>query len=690
MNRRICVVTLALAFALTGATGTARAAENAATGILVPKAMSAPALDGTLSDPAWRSAARVALDFDNTTRGKAADTTTAYLLVDATYLYVAFDATQTNAPIVADQNTNGVGKDTDDEVAVTLWPGGTDGFNYTFVSTARGTRYQSSTENSNYEPQWESHGTITAGRYIVTMRIPLSAMHGGTPSKWLVNLGRLVAKTGSLYMWSGGSTVSGLNDFTYAKPLRGLSATKAFRPKARFGIYGLTSLAASSAGGSTSRTGVDLSIPIDATTSFIATVHPDFSNVENDQQSISPTAFRRYYSETRPFFTQGGGTYNVMECDACPNEMSLYTPAIPTPRSGYAIEGKEGPLTFAGFDAIGDGRNDAAQAATFRNEPHTLFVSAQRVSVDLPGVHDDTDQYAWKWGDLKHTFVYGNYGIESGSSVTDPSKATFAEVGAGYYGPHTFTGGGIRRVGAQYAPLDGFFSFSDIAGYGIFSSHNWIPNGGLAKNISVSMFTDRYHGAQGLNVSDASINFDMVTRTLWEFATSTSSSYAVIDGTMTPLTQNESAITFNSGTATPSTFAHSTGRYGGGRLEGNRRQTTIALGRRASLSLTANDERQYFFNGAPANIQWFDRISVAYQLGQNSSFALGLRRIIGNPPTPDGGGSCIGTCTNLSFAYHRLFGPQELYIAYGDPSQLTTTPQFIIKLIRYVGAEKGT
>lgn len=677
-----------LLFLLVGVPVAARA-ELQVSGIDVPRVATAPPVDGTLDGPVWQRAAKVALTYDGHTFAAASEPTEAYLLTDGTSLFVGFDATQRRTPIVANQLTNGVGQDSDDEVAVALWPAGANGFSYAFIATPRGTRYQTSSENSTYEPHWDARGTLSTDRYVVTMRIPFAALHGASSGAWMIQIGRYEPTTGSLFLYSGGPNVGGLTDYNYAKPLRGLGTIARARPKARFGFYGLGAVAAPSAGGSTTRAGLDLSLPVTATTSIFATVHPDFSNVENDQQSISPTAFRRYYSETRPFFTQGAGTYNYMECDACPNEQSLYTPAIPTPRTGYAIEGKQGPLTFAGFDAVGDRRDDTAQAAVFRNAPRTLFVSAQRVSVDLPGLKDDTLQYAAKWSDLKHLFVYGNYGTESGTAVTDPGAAKFAEVGGGVYGPHAFTGGGLRRVGAQYAPLDGFFSFSDIAGYGIFSNHDWVPNGGAFRSITASVFTDRYHGADGLAVSDATVGLDVVTRRLLEFATTSSSSYARIDGIMTPLTVNETSLTFGSGTATPTTIAHSTGRYGDGRLEGDRRQTTIALGRRTFLSLAANDNRQYFA-GAPANVQWFERVGLAYQASAESSFAIGWRRIVGTPPTPNGGGDCIGTCTNFSFAYHRLYGPEELYVAYGDPGQLSTVPQFLIKLIRYVGAEKGT
>ena len=45
---------------------------------------------------------------------------------------------------------------------------------------------------------------------------------------------------------------------------------------------------------------------------------------------------------------------------------------------------------------------------------------------------------------------------------------------------------------------------------------------------------------------------------------------------------------------------------------------------------------------------------------------------------------------NLSFAYHRRWGQNEIYTAYGDPNLLYTKPALVLKWIRYFGAEKGT
>src|SRR5579862_1512896 len=283
--------------------------------VLAPPATLAP----NFTAAPWTNAAKVTLGYDRQVHASAAESTTAYLFTDGKAMYVGFDATQTRTAIVTNQRTNNVGVDTDDEVKISLWPGGRNGFNYQFIATPAGTRYQYSTENTNYEPSWDAVAGVHHDGYAVVMRIPLNVMRGARPDAWLVQLTRWEPTTGSLYAWSGGENFQGTTDVNYARPLVGMPKIVAMKPKPRAGIYLLGAVNGQSIGGSTSRMGLDLAVPVTAGTSLIATFHPDFSNVETDQQTISPTAFQRYYVETRPFFTQGQGFYNFMECDACPN-----------------------------------------------------------------------------------------------------------------------------------------------------------------------------------------------------------------------------------------------------------------------------------------------------------------------------------------------------------------------------------
>src|SRR5947209_18663383 len=64
-----------------------------------------PKIDGTLDDPAWKTAAHVQLQWDISFQRPANESTDAYLLADKKYLYVAFVVKQTEN-VLATQHTN--------------------------------------------------------------------------------------------------------------------------------------------------------------------------------------------------------------------------------------------------------------------------------------------------------------------------------------------------------------------------------------------------------------------------------------------------------------------------------------------------------------------------------------------------------------------------------------------------------
>ena len=237
-------------------------------------------------------------------------------------------------------------------------------------------------------------------------------------------------------------------------------------------VYALGEAASKSIGGSTSRVGADFSVPITPTASFYATLHPDYSNVELDQQTIAPTVYQRFVSEVRPFFTQAANFYNSFNCDACPNLQTLYTPAIPTPREGFAVEGKQGPIGFASFDAVGDDRNDLASALVYTSQDTRWFGSVQRVAVDLPGLTDDVTETGVGYSDLKHLSAYFNYGSDSGTNVLIPNQAQYYDFGGGWSNQTFGFFGATRKVGQYYNPVDGFISHPGIAGYALYAAQD--------------------------------------------------------------------------------------------------------------------------------------------------------------------------------------------------------------------------
>lgn len=691
-----------------------------------PLVKTPPPINGDITAPQWQHAAKVTLTRNLRDLSAPDQPTTVYALTDGTYLYVAFEAKQSQT-IQASQHTNDVGQGTDDYVAVYLWPGGVNGFSYSFSANPIGTHYQSSSENTAYAPSWSSSGHLIAGGYAVTMRIPLKAMRGAGKAPWRVQFERFVQATKDDYIWPYDAAEPYAGNPLAAGFLTGLGAHVAKRPQARFGLYGLGAIASRSAGGSTSRMGLDASIPITESASFVAAIHPDYSNVELDQQSIAPTAFQRYYNEVRPFFTQLANFYNDFTCVGCPGIQELYTPSIPTPRDAYAIEGKQGGLSFSGFDAVGIGRNDTAQALTYATNDQKTDLSVQRVSVDgydvcpgiagasamdcfgVPDVHNVNTLYGVRHDSLQGLFEYLNFGTNSGTFVSDPGKAQRLDFGMGMYDKNSFFGGSIREIGAQYYPIDGYIQQTDLLGYDLNANKTWYLN----KDSFITRFLaylnlDRYHNSAGqLDLTDnqAAIGFDFRPR--MHFRIQTGSDYTRLpDGNFVPINQNGINLSYNYNTAVPTQISYFTGRYGPARLDSWTRSTSIKVGTRGSITLEADNNIQWMDFGAPRNMLWLERVGYAYQNGKDSSIAIGVRRIIGAYPLlelPAGPPSArvrYQPCStkynpcfndwNLSAAFYKRFPHDELYVVYGDASRLITVPQLIIKLIHYFGAEKGT
>lgn len=684
----------------------------------VPIAASPPPLDPRLPASSWQRAASVTLGWDVAHDRGAAESTVVRVVSDGKFLYLRFEVQQSR-PISATQHGNdlitggSVGNQgslswsNDDAVWVDLWPTGAGGFQYQFETNPNGSHNESSTENTDFAPQWQSEGAAVAGGYTVTMAIPLGVIHGARAGTWRAQFLRYTRATGAEDVWSYDRAQTQADDVSRAGDLFvPLVTARAVVPKPRIAPYALAELASRTAGGSTSRFGADLSIPITPTAALFATFHPDYSNVELDQRTIAPTVYQRIFSEVRPFFTQAASYYNGFNCDACGSfRTTLYTPAIPTPAEGYAFEGKEGDFGLAAFDAIGSRRTDMASALDYTSDDAHWVASIQHVTADLPGLIDDSNEAGLNWTNGRYLSAYVNYSTDSGTNVLDRGQGNAVDAGGGWIDQRFAIFGSVRSVGSYFNPVDGFDAHPGIAGYGLYSARVWTfsPQDVLS-SVGVGGFIDRYQGIQyGQAQSDNSLILDLLTKSAWDLELYSGSDYWRFGPTLAPISQNSGfSLTYHSGTVNnlnnfpnhgsspaPTQIQYYTGRYGLGRLDTWFRTSTVRVGDRGSLTFTLDNTGQWLPHGAD-NVQWFDGVAYAYQISGESSFAIGIRRVVGYPPQPNGGGDCLGYCSNISVAYHLRLRNDEFYLAYGDPNTLITIPQAIFKVIFYAGGEKGT
>jgi hypothetical protein len=650
-----------------------------------------PAIDGTLKDPDWQKATPVKLGWDYTFRRSAEQETEAYVLADAQYIYVAFVARQ-KQPITATQHTNDQPLTADDTVGVYFWPAGENGNEYAFIANPAGTRYATSGENSVFAPRWDAVAKTTVDGYIVTERIPVKVMRGDGRALWRLQFDRHIRATNQILEWAHSPAQTATDQNIYSGYLRGMDlAARNARTKPRLALYGLGEVATQSSGGSTSRAGADLSVPFTQTSSFVATFHPDYSNVELDQQTIAPTAFPRQYAEVRPFFTQGSKYINRFSCDDCVDWPLLYTPNIPTPRTGYEVEGVQGNYTYDAFDAIGAGRIDEAQAVSYTSTDRRYRTTYQRVAMNTADVHD-VAQYAQIQAGNAHNFsAYLTQGRESGTGITLPGTGAYREYSANLFDSRGGLYVAYHDVGSQYAPVDAFNTLNDLRGPTITATHEFDNDPkAFVQTVTVSHDYERYHDHNGLQNYGVDLStLAITTRNQWSLQLT--AGHTLLRFPHTPggyTNQNGVYVAYGANTSSPSSLTYNAGRFGGGFLQSTDLLTTVRVTRFGTLSLEAFNTNQRLDTGGVLE-QWLERISFGYQLGGGSSVAAGWRRIIGAGPTFYQPAQFIDA-TNLSLAYYRRMKGAELYLAYGTPNTLNTQHDVLLKLIRYIGAEKGT
>ncbi len=668
----------------------------------VPMLRKMPSMQGRV-DASWKGSARLVLLHDFTNRRRVSRPTVVYLAQDAQGLDVAF-VVRERGHISASTVSNGSAIFEDDNVQVALEPQGALGFAYQFTANPNGAHFQTSTENSSYSPDWISRGRRTKTGYVVTMHIPFRIIRSGGSHAWRAQFSRYDLKANRLDVWSYVASASSPTMAIYSGTLAGVASqngasAKSTRAKARFQPYLLGVGRSAAAGGSTSQIGLDMAVPITPTASFVGSFHPDYSNVETDQQTISPTAFPRQYQEVRPFFTQVANAFGNFSCVmSCPDV--LYTPAIPTFHQGYGIEGVQGPITFSGFDAVGAQRTDVADAMDFgvQNLHETYGVNLQGVTVATPAFVDSTAALNGGFIDNRnHIGVYGNIARERGTFITDPSQAEYGEIGAFLQSANSSFGIARQFIGSQFSPVDGYVQQNDTGGYQSFfqQTFHFSPKSKLL-DLSV-MFNDTrlWNHLSQLAQNSAGDHITVDFKTLWSVQVYQQSSFVLAsDGEYLPFSVGNGAfVGYNLNSNYGKGFGYGEGPYYYGRATNLQFFDTMPVRRNLSFSLNLN-ENSYATNRStePSFKQWLNAASLNWQFSRDASLSLGARRINGTSlPTS----YFTPTFTpifadNLSAAFHYLHGHNEFYLVYGDPNALTTTPAVFFKWIFYAGAEKGT
>ena len=321
-----------------------------------------PAIDGVLDDPAW---AAPPLDLSewmtyNPVRGqKLTQNTEVRLTYDDIGLYIAFHCVDPEPAKVRATMGRRDQLWSDDWVGLSLDAIGNGQQSYDLFVNPLGVQadiLDTSTAGEDTAPDWvwDSAGRLTPEGYDVEIRLPWKSVRftSGAEVKMGVLFWRKVSRIGMSASWP--ELPDGKWVFECHAPLRlhNLRRPLALEvvPSATF-ARNEERMSPTAFGKAENDPEVGLSVKygVTSTTSVEATVNPDFSQVESDAFQVEVNQrYPVFYSEKRPFFMEGMGTFQLAGTggDAVMST-AVHTRRIVDPVWGGKAAGSLGRVTFA-------------------------------------------------------------------------------------------------------------------------------------------------------------------------------------------------------------------------------------------------------------------------------------------------------------------------------------------------------
>lgn len=372
--RLLAGTSLLLALALAGA-GEAheRLESDRTSAVAVPEAAVAIRLDGELNDAAWHSAPVISefVQREPSEGARATYRTEARVLYSATGLYVGVRAFDPEPARITGFLTRRDEHSSSDWIRVLIDSYYDRRTAYEFAVNPAGVKqdsywYNDTSSDRSWDAVWDVAVHRDAQGWRAEFHIPFSQLRFSGRSEERVGFAvvREVARLNETSSWpllarSASGYVSSFGELTGLAGGRGLKrlelvpyavAQLATEPReAGNPVQNATDPGAS--------VGLDAKYAVTPALTLTATVNPDFGQVEADPAVVNLSAFETFFSERRPFFVEGSGTFAFnMDCNDGECTGLFYSRRIgrqprgepDLPEGGYSVQPLQSTILGAG------------------------------------------------------------------------------------------------------------------------------------------------------------------------------------------------------------------------------------------------------------------------------------------------------------------------------------------------------
>lgn len=418
--------------------------------IHLPVVDTPPVLDGDLSDPCWRRSYH-SDGFWNCDQDREPDQRSEiWLCVDAGHLYVAsyFHDTEPEKIHYEQKKRNG-NIWTDDFIKIHIDPTYTQGGNYRFHVTPRGTMKEDIPGGSDakieWRGDWRAAGTVVPDGWTAEVAIPWGVLrYPKGQSEIGVAIARHIPRTDEWTAWP--DMGAGWDNKEWAR-IVGLRLPHIKRPV----IFMPNVQTEWTEDHFRNNVGLDVKHTFENGLTAVATWQPDFRNIEDEVESIDFSYTERYYRDRRPFFTTGSGFI--------PGGDVFYSRRIEDLDLGFKVFGRVKDTDIGLLHALTFGeRNDLATEVRHKIDDN-LSCMGQYVRRDVRG--DPLNQVFGTRLERYEPKGCGGLWMSTNFSESDTRGGAHGNKwglhldrwrGEGHWGYWA----GYEAVGAHYDPQDGF------------------------------------------------------------------------------------------------------------------------------------------------------------------------------------------------------------------------------------------
>lgn len=474
--------------------------------IEVPFLTTPPVIDGTLNDAAWNMPPLPLgewLTYNPSYGEKMAQKTIVRMAYDSDFLYFAFRCLDPEPDKI---KTSLARRDTiwnDDWVGLSLdaLSAGQSSYDlFVNPSGIQGDILNTSTQGEDTAPDWvwDSAGRVTSEGYSSEIRIPLKSIRfkSGADVRMGILFWRRVSRLGMSASWP--DLPRGQSIFTRYAPLhfKDLKQPLMLEAIPNF-TYSLRQSRATPDkwGKADSKPDAGLTVKYGITSSVTldGTVRPDFSQVESDSFQVEVNQrYPIFYSEKRPFFMEGMGTFELAGTGGDGNmRTAVHTRRIVDPLFGLKLTGNLGKFTFATLSA-----SDRAPGQLDSSDPnagerknfnigrmlYTLgkgsYIGGLFADTEFGGGHNRimASDISFHIGDHQNfsATVIGSNTLPLGGEIGQKGMA--AQMSYGYASKRYEAAAQLEHYDRDFKMDTGFYNRTGITGGWAYSGINLYPN----------------------------------------------------------------------------------------------------------------------------------------------------------------------------------------------------------------------